>query len=182
MSKEHKEESKTPATDSDELQYLHGLGNHFETESIEGALPEHRNSPQQCKFGLYAEQLSGTPFTYPRAKFERSWLYRIMPTVAHPPYTALKDFNNLWMSEFCVEDNEEIFTTPMQMRWDPPKVPTEKVTFVQGIQTISGAGSTMMKVSIIIGSLKYRLESTWESMFVMLQWKMKHFSLVMEIL
>ena len=80
---------------------------------------------------------------------ERSWLYKIMPTVVHPPYSAIKEFNKHWISDFAVEDNDEVFTTPMQMRWDPVELPKdEKVTFIQGIQTVSGAGSTMMKVII----------------------------------
>ena len=61
--------------------YLSGFGNGFETEALPGALPIGRNSPQQCAYGLYAEQLSGSPFTAPRTTNERSWLYRIRPTV-----------------------------------------------------------------------------------------------------
>lgn len=137
-------EGKDESKDQD---YHIGFGNHFASEALEGALPEHRNNPQQCNFGLYAEQLSGTPFTYPRSKMQRSWLYRIMPTVAHPKYSPCKDFNPNWISAFDGEDNDEIFTTPAQMRWQPIEVGSEKVTFVQGIQTISGAGSPMMKVS-----------------------------------
>ena len=34
-------------------------------------------------YGLYAEQLSGSPFTAPRGTNERSWLYRIRPSVQH---------------------------------------------------------------------------------------------------
>ena len=45
------------------LQYLSGFGNGFETEALPGALPVGRNSPQKCPYGLYAEQLSGSPFT-----------------------------------------------------------------------------------------------------------------------
>ncbi len=63
--------------------YLTGFGNGFETEALPGALPVGRNSPQRCAYGLYAEQLSGSPFTAPRATNERSWLYRIRPTVQH---------------------------------------------------------------------------------------------------
>ena len=146
MSEEHKEETKGTTPEEDSNEYLHGFGNHFESEAIEGALPMHRNNPQQCKFGLYAEQLSGTPFTYPRGKFERSWLYRIMPTVAHPPYKACKGYNDLWISSFAREDDDEVFTTPSQLRWTPVDCPKEKVTFVQGIQTVSGAGDPSMKV------------------------------------
>ena len=47
--------------------YMSGFGNSFETESLPGALPIGRNSPQRLPFGLYAEQLSGSPFTAPRA-------------------------------------------------------------------------------------------------------------------
>ena len=47
-----------------------GFGNDFETEALDGALPQGMNSPQKCAYGLYAEQLSGTPFTAPRARNE----------------------------------------------------------------------------------------------------------------
>ena len=63
--------------------YLSGFGNGFETEALPGALPVGRNSPQRCPYGLYAEQLSGSPFTAPRASNERSWHHRIRPTVTH---------------------------------------------------------------------------------------------------
>ena len=52
--------------------YMSGFGNGFETEALPGALPIGRNSPQRCAYGLYAEQLSGSPFTAPRAKIMRS--------------------------------------------------------------------------------------------------------------
>jgi len=65
------------------LAMMPGFGNDFETEALEGALPQGRNSPQKCAYGLYAEQLSGSPFTAPRATNERSWLYRIRPSVRH---------------------------------------------------------------------------------------------------
>ena len=55
----------------------------FETEALPGALPLGQNSPQKLNYGLYAEQLSGSPFTAPRGTNERSWLYRIRPSVRH---------------------------------------------------------------------------------------------------
>ena len=63
--------------------YMPGFGNDFETESLPGSLPQGRNSPQRPAYGLYAEQLSGSPFTAPRGTNERSWLYRIRPSVKH---------------------------------------------------------------------------------------------------
>ena len=49
------------------LRYLTGFRNSFETEALPGALPIGRNSPQKVNYGLYAEQLSGSPFTAPSA-------------------------------------------------------------------------------------------------------------------
>ena len=63
--------------------YMPGFGNDFETEALPGALPQGQNSPQKCNYGLYAEQLSGTPFTAPRGENERTWCYRIRPSVKH---------------------------------------------------------------------------------------------------
>ena len=59
------------------IDYLSGFGNGFETEALPGALPIGRNSPQRCAYGLYAEQLSGTPFTAPRAS---NWRWSAAPT------------------------------------------------------------------------------------------------------
>ena len=50
------------------LKYHSGFGNHVESEAIEGALPKGQNNPQKCPLGLYAEQLSGTPFTFCKTK------------------------------------------------------------------------------------------------------------------
>src|SRR5438093_13564274 len=82
--------------------YMSGFGNGFETEALPGALPVGRNSPQKCAYGLYAEQLSGSPFTAPRASNERSWLYRIMPTVTHWGRFSKADAG-LWRSAPCAE-------------------------------------------------------------------------------
>src|SRR3954462_11234899 len=69
------------------LTYLSGFGNEHSSEAVPGALPVGRNSPQRAPYGLYAEQLSGTAFTEPRAHNRRSWLYRIRPSAAHPAFT-----------------------------------------------------------------------------------------------
>src|SRR6186997_466744 len=71
------------------LAYMSGFGNEFATEALPGALPVGRNSPQRCPYGLYAEQVSGTAFTAPRADNRRSWLYRIRPAVAHKPFRKI---------------------------------------------------------------------------------------------
>ena len=82
--------------------YMSGFGNGFETEALPGALPVGRNSPQKCSYGLYAEQLSGSPFTAPRTTNERSWLYRIRPTVMHWGEFEKVDVG-LWRTAPCAE-------------------------------------------------------------------------------
>ena len=63
--------------------YMPGFGNDYETEALPGALPQGMNSPQKCNYGLYGEQLSGTAFTAPSHQNERTWCYRIRPSVKH---------------------------------------------------------------------------------------------------
>jgi len=64
------------------LVYATGFGNEHASEAAPGALPVGRNAPQRPPLGLYAEQISGTAFTAPRAENRRSWLYRIRPAAA----------------------------------------------------------------------------------------------------
>src|SRR6201992_3637534 len=73
----------------DDFQYESGFGNEFVTEAVNGALPVGRNSPQQAPLGLYAEQLSGTAFTQPRAVNRRTWVYRILPSAKHPAFPRI---------------------------------------------------------------------------------------------
>jgi homogentisate 1,2-dioxygenase len=73
------------------LRYLSGFGSHHESEAVAGALPRGQNSPQKAPFGLYAEQLSGSAFTAPRAHNLRSWLYRLRPSAAHAPLRRIGD-------------------------------------------------------------------------------------------
>jgi homogentisate 1,2-dioxygenase len=115
--------------------YMSGFGNGFETEALAGALPVGRNSPQKCPYGLYAEQLSGSPFTAPRIANERSWLYRIRPTVKHWGRFEKID-PGLWRTAPCTEYEMPI----APLRWDPTPMPKEELTFLQGIRTVTTAG------------------------------------------
>lgn len=115
--------------------YMSGFGNGFETEALPGALPIGRNSPQKCPYGLYAEQLSGSPFTAPRVSNERSWLYRIRPTVKHWGRFEKVDIG-LWRTAPCTEHEMPI----APLRWDATPLPTEKLTFLQGVRTMTTAG------------------------------------------
>ena len=115
--------------------YMSGFGNGFESEALPGALPIGRNSPQKCSYGLYAEQLSGSPFTAPRTSNERSWLYRIRPTVANWGQFKKAD-GGFWRSAPCHEVEAQIGP----VRWAPIPIPGEALTFIQGIRTMTTAG------------------------------------------
>jgi len=117
------------------LTYMSGFGNDFETESLPGALPVGRNSPQKCPYGLYAEQISGSPFTAPRDSNQRSWLYRIRPSVLHSGRFVKAD-QGLWRTAPCAEYE----MPPGQLRWSPTPIPDEPLTLVQGIRTMTTAG------------------------------------------
>jgi homogentisate 1,2-dioxygenase len=117
--------------------YMSGFGNSFETESLPGALPTGRNSPQRPAYGLYAEQLSGSPFTAPQATNERSWLYRIRPTVKHTRSFQKVDRGLIRTAGL---DRDEHEMPIAQLRWDPIPLPKKKLSFVEGLATITVAG------------------------------------------
>jgi homogentisate 1,2-dioxygenase len=116
--------------------YMSGFGNSFETEALPGALPVGRNSPQKVAYGLYAEQLSGSPFTAPQATNQRSWLYRIRPTVRHVGRLARIDRSNIRTAP----EREDGTQMLIQCRWRPVPIPSEQRTFVTGLTTVTTAG------------------------------------------
>ena len=115
--------------------YLAGFGNQFETEALAGALPVGRNSPQRCAYGLYAEQLSGSPFTAPRARNERSWLYRIRPTLAHWGRFRRAPAG-LWQTAPGAAADLPI----APLRWDPIAIPQQPLAFPDAMRTMTTTG------------------------------------------
>jgi len=124
--------------------YMPGFGNDFETEALPGALPQGMNSPQKCEYGLYAEQLSGTPFTAPRGHNERTWCYRIRPSVKHTGKFKKIDMP-YWKSAPHVE--EDIISLG-QYRWDPVPHAFDDFTFISGMRTITTAGDVNTQVGM----------------------------------
>jgi homogentisate 1,2-dioxygenase len=115
------------------MTYLPGFANHHATEAVPGALPVGRNSPQKTPFGLYAEQLSGTAFTAPRAENRRSWLYRLRPTANHPPFKPYAGAKHLRSAPF-----DEVPPSPNRMRWNPLPLPTVPTDWVDGLVSYGG--------------------------------------------
>jgi homogentisate 1,2-dioxygenase len=114
--------------------YLSGFGSFHETEAIAGALPVGQNSPQKVPFGLYAEQLSGSSFTAPRADNLRSWLYRLRPSASHPPFEQIDDA--LIRTALC----REVECSPNRLRWKPLAMPADRADFVEGLITYVTCG------------------------------------------
>ena len=124
--------------------YMPGFGNDFETEALPGALPQGMNSPQKCAYGLYAEQLSGTAFTAPRGQNERTWCYRIRPSVKHTGRFEKIDLPH-WQSAPCVDPD---VISLGQYRWDPLPHTREALTFVSGMRTMTTAGDVNTQVGM----------------------------------
>ena len=116
------------------LEYQSGFGNVHTTEAVPGALPQGQNSPQRPPRGLYAEVLSGTAFTVPRADNLSSWLYRLRPSAMHAPYRRIA--NGLVRSG----PFNEVETPPNRLRWDPLPVGESATDFIDGLATLAGSG------------------------------------------
>ena len=105
-------------------------------------MPVGANSPQKPPYGLYAEKLSGTAFTAPRASNLQSWLYRIVPSAAHSPFQPLNPHQtNI--------KNRHVKQIPNQLRWDPFTF-VDGVDWVHSFQTVASAGDPTMKSGINI--------------------------------
>jgi homogentisate 1,2-dioxygenase len=121
------------------MNYLSGFASFHETEAVPGALPQGQNSPQKVAFGLYAEQLSGSAFTAPRAHNLRSWLYRLRPSAAHPPYRRIDD--GLVRTAPCAEAQ----ATPNRLRWGALPMPARRADFVDGLVTLATCGDARLQ-------------------------------------
>jgi homogentisate 1,2-dioxygenase len=102
------------------------------------------NSPQKCNYGLYAEQLSGTAFTAPRGKNERTWCYRITPSVKHTHRFSRIDLPYWKSAPHAIPDVVSLG----QYRWDPVPHTDEPLTFVTGMRTITTAGDVKTQVGM----------------------------------
>ncbi|OAA40918.1 homogentisate 1,2-dioxygenase [Metarhizium rileyi] len=127
----------------EKYRYQCGFNSHFESEAIDGALPIGHNSPQAPPFGLYAEKLSGTAFTAPRHENKQTWLYRILPSCAHPPYEPSPEDT---APELVRSESSKMHYIPNQLRWDPFSHDDSKDhDFVSGLKLVAGAGDPTQK-------------------------------------
>eukprot|EP01062_Namystynia_karyoxenos_P022383 TRINITY_DN1857_c0_g1_i1.p1 TRINITY_DN1857_c0_g1~~TRINITY_DN1857_c0_g1_i1.p1 ORF type:complete len:483 (+),score=161.23 TRINITY_DN1857_c0_g1_i1:74-1450(+) len=129
--------------------YLKGWGGDgYVSEAAPGAVPDKYNTPQGAPLGLYAEQLSGTPFTKGRQALLRTWLYKIFPSAGQQAtaYTRVADQGSFPMLL------RPVHATPAQKRWSPmpmpgPSCPTD---WVHGLVCTAGAGEPESKSGLRI--------------------------------
>lgn len=115
---------------SEPLRYLTGFGNQFATEAVPGTLPVGRNSPQRAPHGLYAELLSGSAFTAPRAENRRTWMYRRRPSVVVGGYAPLD------LPGWATGAAAGVDAPPDPLRWHPSAPPAAGLDFVDGLRTM----------------------------------------------
>jgi homogentisate 1,2-dioxygenase len=141
------------------LNYLSGFGNQFATEAVAGALPQGRNSPQRVAHGLYAELISGSAFTAPRAENRRSWLYRRQPSVVTGRYKACEQ--PLWTSGAA----SGVAVAPDPLRWSPFPVPgaipgSAAVDFIDGLASVVTNGDVESQTGL--GVLVYAANTSMD--------------------
>ncbi|VBB79835.1 Putative Homogentisate 1,2-dioxygenase [Podospora comata] len=128
----------------EKYEYLVGFDSYHQSEAHPCALPLAQNSPQKPPLGLYAEKLSGTAFTAPRHENKQTWLYRILPSCAHPPFEPVTAHN-----EAVETQHEKKHYIPNQLRWDPfDHDEHAEHDFVDGLKLVAGAGDPTLKQGI----------------------------------
>ncbi|MGH8672997.1 MAG: homogentisate 1,2-dioxygenase [Burkholderiales bacterium] len=150
------------------LAYQSGFGNSFSSEAVKGALPVGRNSPQRAPHGLYAEVLSGSAFTAPRAENLSVWTYRLRPSAMQAPGKRIA--NGLLRSG----PFDEAATPPNRLRWNPFPLPTKPTDFVEGLVTLAGSGDPASQSGVAVHiyrasrsmSARYFSNADGEMMFV----------------
>ena len=123
-----------------EISYQTGFGNQFATEAEPDVLPTGQNSPQKVSGGLYTEQLTGTAFTAPRVSMQRSWMYRMRPSVRH--------LNNLQAVDsglIRTSPDQNTSPTAAQLRWDPFPSVASDTTWLTGLATVATNGNSEMQ-------------------------------------
>ena len=126
------------------LTYQSGFGNEYASEALSGALPQGRNSPQKVAHGLFAELMSGTAFTAPRAANQRTWMYRRQPSAVAGGYEPLAH------ATLKTGAKDGVVVAPNPMRWDPTPIPETAMGFVQGLHTVAVNGDADAQVGLAV--------------------------------
>ncbi|GAA2908518.1 hypothetical protein GCM10020221_00810 [Streptomyces thioluteus] len=116
------------------LAYQPGFGNEHSSEAVPGALAAGAQlaparTPRTLRRAAERLRLHRTA-----EHNRRSWLYRIRPSAAHPPFSRV-DNGGLRGAPFA-----ETVPDPNRLRWNPLPEPPEGTDFLAGLWTLGGNG------------------------------------------
>ncbi|HIG42601.1 MAG TPA: homogentisate 1,2-dioxygenase [Gammaproteobacteria bacterium] len=126
------------------LAYLSGFGNEHETEALADALPIGQFNPQQCPYGLYAEQISTAAFTAPRVSNRRTWMYRTQPSVCQGKFKQISKGN------LCTAPITGVVCPINPLRWDPLSLTEKPQDFVDGLITMVANGDPRQQQGLAV--------------------------------
>ncbi|KAF2157474.1 Homogentisate 1,2-dioxygenase [Myriangium duriaei CBS 260.36] len=141
---------KKHTREGDSYEYQHGFGNRHMSEVIPGTLPVAQNNPQQPRFGLYVEGLTGSSFAAPRAHNYSTYIYRVRPGAAHAGFVPIESKANI---ENCfLSLNPKVESLVEQAEWAPFPLPKDgdKIDFVDGLHTLGGSGDPNLREGIAL--------------------------------
>ena len=72
---------------------------------------------------------------------ERSWVYRIRPSAAHPP------FRRIGAGLVRSAPLDDGVTDPNRLRWDPLPLPDQPTDFVDGLYTVGVNGHVLQRAA-----------------------------------
>ena len=123
--------------------YMSGFGNEFKSEALAGALPVGQNSPHLALTGFTPNSFLAQLHRAARVN-QRSWLYRIRPSVLHA---------RRLLRRRCavVADRARRARRAGSLgkfRWSPVPIPSERLTFVEAVRTMTTAGDADIRMGM----------------------------------
>ncbi|KAJ6104831.1 hypothetical protein N7523_011151 [Penicillium sp. IBT 18751x] len=123
----------------DPYNYLRGLNNYHEAESIPGSLPLGQMHPQRTKNLLYPDRLSGAPFVLPRKESKQTTYYRTIPSTSICEWKEEKDH-----PASCDYNPANLDISPRPASWEPAPF-EEECDFISGLRLLAAAGDPNLK-------------------------------------
>ena len=105
--------------------YMAGFGNKFETEALPGALPTGHELAAAAPLRPLCRAVLGLALYCAAGDDERSWLYRIRPSVKHSGRYRSSTRGSSVRRPGARRERSAIG----QLRWDPIPIPGEELTF-----------------------------------------------------
>ncbi len=123
---------------NEQTAYQSGFGNGFESEGVARRASARPQFSRRSARRILCRAAPGSPFTAPRVTNERSWLYRIRPTVKHWGRFEEGGFRPIGGRPLAIPSQCRLSIAPL--RWSPVPIPTGVPDVPAGLRTITTAG------------------------------------------